>query len=172
MRAPKTPAANLADRPAAKPTSEERRILKNEAQAKQKLAREKALMAFDTDRSGHWARIWAKALRLAMCIAGDPEVAEENSWWFEAFSVDPRAQTFKTHDDYHNEVSQGSITLDTIERLERTLDTGQEFFDEFVAEQERQRVAREELANAKNAALATLTDEQRVLLGLPKKFSA
>lgn len=150
-----------------KVTPAERRKATQDAERQ---AREQALAQFEANRASVWAAIWAAATRLKLCLNDEPKAAEDNSWWFEAFSVNARNQTFTCMGSDVKEVSQASLTFDMSAQLMRELVSGQDLFERFVKARERRRSEAETLAQRKNDALGRIPQLDRQLLGLPSAF--
>lgn len=160
---PRTPAAKSGPKP--KPTAEQRKAAKLEAQAAAEaleLAEENAFLA---KSPLIWSQLFAKALRVALIMPGYRRVVEDNDWWFDTFQVDPRAQTVRIH-VYQETWAEGELDAKRADRMLEELDSALEWFDEEDARAERER--QEALAKEarRQAALSKLTDEDKVALGL------
>lgn len=157
------PGVKSALKKSTRPTAEQRRQARIEAE-QQEAAAERA---FEAERPQHFARLFTKALRIALTMRGYPEVVEANDWWFNRFSVDPRKCTFTCQETHEVDNSVESLRKRQAERLEESLDMALRWFDEHDAWKEQKRQEALILQQKRQAALDKLTNEDKAVLNLP-----
>lgn len=151
----------------AKETAQERREKKRLEEIAERQRQEHEALEFAERRPDVFRRLLFKAMRLELLVQRYPRVREDQQWWFSCFSVDAQTQTFRCETMSGSEVTQDNLRLQDVGYIERDLDMGLGFVDEYVNEQERKRREAEELQRKREAALAKLSAEDRKVLGLP-----
>ncbi len=148
-----------------RPTAAERKAAEAARKAEYDAEVEARRLAFEAIRPAVWYELFAKVLRLYILSDAYSEVYREQAWWFNAFTVDVRLQTFKTEDAF-SQVSMESLSEHQVARLHNGLDTAFGWFEAYDVEQERKRREAEELAERRRAARAKLTDQEAKDLGV------
>jgi hypothetical protein len=150
-----------------RPTAAERRAQREaerEALLKEQAAKE---AEFEKNRATIWQGLWARALRLELLVRDHTDIREQSThdWWFADFSVNAVEQSFDLEGQYRP-VSCETLKYLEVDRIERSLETGLEYVNDYLAEKERLRLEAEEQARRRQVALAKLDDEDKKALGL------
>lgn len=120
---------------------------------------------FASEREGAWAEIWPKVLYLFAAVTQNPALGRSANWWFYAFELDVRKETFRC-DGLKAHVSKHTLSRLQYGYAKRSLETGLRLTQRFFEEEERRYQEALRLNDLRQSALAKLTAEEIEALGL------
>lgn len=137
------------------------------AQRREREAKELAEkeQAFEQNKKALWAELWAKALELALVRNQNHNfsVWDNNSWFFDEFSVDPLKKEVALEGFLFTE---DTLSYHKANLAANKLELGCSLLDDYLAELERERLAREAKEKLVKEALSKLTAEEKEALGV------
>jgi len=139
------------------------------AQKRKQAESEYALLEadFEKNRQANWSELWIDALRLTLMLQDMPEnFKDENSWLEEYFLVNASEEYFFKPFSKTIKVTRDSLTLVDFDSIRDDFNATFEAMAHYRAEQERLRLEEQDRQLKRSNALAKLTKEDKVLLGL------
>lgn len=115
--------------------------------------------AFESERELRWYRFLAHALILSQLTEGRDELREVHSWFFDSFHVEASTEEVTLESRTYSRADD-SFSFETFERAESDLATGQQYFTDYLAEQERKREEEVRKQARRQSGLSKLTPDE------------